>query len=79
LTSTKPNNAPLLGVEGYAAAMAQLKALNIDFPVLAVGGITLADVEPLLETGVFGLAVSAAINQSDDLREAYEDFHALLS
>ena len=75
VTTTKPNNAPLLGVAGYADAMAQLQALNIDFPVLAVGGITLTDVEPLMESGIFGVAVSAAINQSDDLREAYEDFY----
>ena len=75
LSTTKPNNSPLLGVNGYASVMAQLKALNIDFPVLAVGGVTLTDVEPLMQTGIFGIAVSAAINQSEDLREAYEDFH----
>lgn len=75
VTTTKPNNAPLLGIEGYAAGISELKKLNIDLPVLAVGGVTLEDVDDLMQTGVFGLAVSAAINQSADLQEAYEAFY----
>ncbi|MFA4867343.1 MAG: thiamine phosphate synthase [Pedobacter sp.] len=74
-TLTKPNNAPLLGVEGYEKAMTALKNLNIDLPVLAVGGVTLSDVDPLMNTGIFGIAVSAAINQAEDMREAYLDFY----
>ncbi|MNE48680.1 Thiamine-phosphate synthase [compost metagenome] len=74
-TLTKPNNAPLLGVEGYEKAMTALKSLNIDLPVLAVGGVTLSDVDPLMNTGIFGIAVSAAINQAEDMREAYLDFY----
>lgn len=74
-TTTKPNNAPLLGVEGYQAAMQVLKEKSIDLPVLAVGGITLSDVDPLMNTGIFGIAVSASINQAEDMREAYLDFY----
>lgn len=75
VTETKPNNSPLLGVEGYAAAMQELKTLNIAFPVLAVGGVTLNDVEDLMQTGVFGIAVSGAINFADDFEEAYRAFY----
>lgn len=74
-TTTKPNNAPLLGVEGYQNAMTELKKLNIDLPVLAVGGVTLNDIDPLMNTGIFGIAVSAAINQAEDMRTAYLDFY----
>lgn len=74
-TTTKPNNAPLLGIEGYHTAMKLLKEKSIDLPVLAVGGITLSDVDPLMNTGIFGIAVSASINQADDMREAYLDFY----
>ncbi|NQX43599.1 thiamine-phosphate pyrophosphorylase [Pedobacter steynii] len=74
-TTTKPNNAPLLGVEGYLGAMQVLKEKSIDLPVLAVGGITLSDVDPLMNTGIFGIAVSASINQAEDMREAYLDFY----
>jgi thiamine-phosphate pyrophosphorylase len=75
VTTTKPNNAPLLGLEGYSVAMKSLKELDVQLPVLAVGGVTLNDVEDLLQTGVFGIAVSAAINQADDLQEAYQAFY----
>ena len=75
ITTTKPNNAPLIGVEGYRTAMKSLEDQNIVLPVLAVGGVTLDDVEDLLQTGVFGIAVSAAINQAPDLRAAYGDFY----
>lgn len=75
LTSTKPNNSPLLGVNGYADAVEKLASENIDLPILAVGGVTLQDVAPLLVTGVYGIAVSSAINSADDLRSAYEDFY----
>lgn len=74
-TTTKPNNAPLLGVEGYQNAMTELKKLSIGLPVLAVGGVTLNDIDPLMNTGIFGIAVSAAINQAEDMRTAYLDFY----
>lgn len=74
-TSTKPNSFPLIGIEQYAAAIAALREVNADLPVLAVGGVTLHDVGALMETGIFGIAVSAAINQADDLRDAYEAFY----
>ena len=75
ITTTKPNNAPLLGLEGYQKIASVLKEKEIDMPVLAVGGITLADVDAILETGVFGIAASAAINQAEDMKEAYLDFY----
>jgi thiamine-phosphate pyrophosphorylase len=79
LTTTKPNRSPLLGVKGYEDAMALLKAEHINLPILAVGGVTLSDVAPLLASGIFGIAASSAINQAEDLREAYAAFyHAIL-
>ncbi|WP_316842995.1 thiamine phosphate synthase [Pedobacter gandavensis] len=74
-TTTKPNDAPLIGVEGYAKAMQTLKAQSINLPVIAVGGVTLSDIDPLMATGIFGIAASAAINQADDMRAAYSAFY----
>lgn len=74
-TTTKPNNAALLGVAGYQKAMEELKKQNIDLPVLAVGGVTISDIDPLMNTGIFGIAASAAINQAEDMRTAYLDFY----
>jgi len=70
-TNTKPNSEPLLGFEGYR----QLQKHRIEMPVIAVGGITLTDVEPLLETGVYGIAVSAAINLAIEPGRALKEFY----
>lgn len=75
ITTTKPNNAPMLGYKGYAYAVEQLQLKNIDFPFLAVGGVSLLDIPSLMETGVYGIAASAAINQAEDMYEAYVDFY----
>ena len=70
-TDTKPNNKPLLGFEGYRLLMQQ----PIEMPVIAVGGIKLNDVDHLLETGVYGIAVSAAINLSADPGGMVKEFY----
>jgi thiamine-phosphate pyrophosphorylase len=75
VTTTKPNNAPLLGIQGYKNAVAILKEHQIELPVVAVGGVTLADVDDLLATGIFGIAASSAINQAENMRDAYLDFY----
>ena len=55
--------------------MRQLNDLNIELPVLAVGGIKIYDVDALMQTGVYGIAVSGAVNFADDFIEAYQDFY----
>jgi thiamine-phosphate pyrophosphorylase len=70
-TDTKPNNKPLLGFEGYR----ELQKHPIEIPVIAVGGVTLTDVEPLLATGIYGIAVSAAVNLSIDPGETVKAFY----
>ncbi|MDY0905092.1 thiamine phosphate synthase [Pedobacter sp. CFBP9032] len=74
-TATKPNDLPLLGVEGYSVMLKKLKALSVEIPILAVGGVKFADVESLMQTGIHGIAVSGAINLADDFIEAYQDFY----
>lgn len=78
VTTTKPNNSPLLDVQGYATAMQSLKQQDIDLPILAVGGVTLQDVDALLSTGIYGIAASSAINQAEDMYQAYKDFYNYL-
>ncbi|WP_316738053.1 thiamine phosphate synthase [Pedobacter aquatilis] len=74
-SKTKPNNYPNISIDDYKKAVAELNHLNINLPVLAVGGITLYDVEALMETNIHGIAVSGAINFADDFIEAYQDFY----
>jgi len=72
ITHTKPNDYPLLGYEGYRELQ---KHPEITIPVIAVGGISLVDVEHLMETGVYGIAVSAAVNLAIDPGEAVKAFY----
>jgi thiamine-phosphate pyrophosphorylase len=71
-TDTKPNRYTLLGFEGYRELQ---KHPEIEIPVIAVGGIKITDAEPLLKTGVYGIAVSAAINLAIDPARALKDFY----
>jgi len=70
-TDTKPNKKPLLGFEGYRVLLSH----PVDIPVIAVGGIQLTDVEALLETGIYGIAVSAAVNLAIDPAAAVKAFY----
>lgn len=64
-TATKEKLSPILGLEGYHSIIEQMKAKNIQIPIYAIGGITLENVENLMETGIHGIAVSGLITQSE--------------
>jgi thiamine-phosphate pyrophosphorylase len=70
-TDTKPNDKPLLGFEGYKL----LNKQSITIPVIAVGGIQIADVDLLLKIGVYGIAVSAAVNLAIEPAQAIKDIY----
>jgi thiamine-phosphate pyrophosphorylase len=75
LTKTKPNNYPLLGINGYAQMIVKMKERGIEIPVLAVGGIKIDDTDHLLQTGIHGIAISASVNLADDPAEAFKSFY----
>lgn len=60
-TTTKQRLAPVLGLEGYRAIVEAMRRENILLPVVAIGGITRADLLPVLQTGVSGVAISGGI------------------
>ncbi|HEX8377352.1 MAG TPA: thiamine phosphate synthase [Pedobacter sp.] len=74
-TDTKPNDYNLLGFEGYQAIIENMKRSGVEFPVLAVGGVTLEDIERLMLTGLYGIALSAAVNKSDNPAKAFKDIY----
>ena len=74
-TKTKPNDYPLLGINGYRELIQKMHELGINIPLLAVGGISIDNTEALLETGIFGIAVSSAVNMADDPGRALKDFY----
>ena len=73
-TETKKNLAPVLGAEGYANIMEALKQKDLRIPVYAIGGITTADLNALKQTGIYGVAVSGALLNSDDITKACTAF-----
>jgi thiamine-phosphate pyrophosphorylase len=64
-TTTKEQLAPLLGMEGYRRILHGLQQAGVEIPVVAIGGIQLADIPLLLATGVQGIALSGAMTQSE--------------
>ncbi|HKO78166.1 MAG TPA: thiamine phosphate synthase [Flavobacterium sp.] len=68
-TKTKDNLSPILGIESYRSIITQMEQAQIEIPVYAIGGITLGDVNPLMKTGIHGVAVSGVITKSDNKQE----------
>ena len=68
-TQTKRNLSPVLGLEGYRTIMERCRNAGIALPVVAIGGITAADVENILATGVTGIALSGALLQAENTLE----------
>lgn len=65
-TSTKEKLSPVLGLEGYNNIIEKCLKENISVPVIAIGGIMPNDVESLVKTGIYGIAVASAITHSED-------------
>jgi thiamine-phosphate diphosphorylase len=65
-TATKKKLSAILGLEGYQRVMRALKAEEMGIPVMAIGGIGLDDVGPLLGTGVYGVAFSGLLVRAAD-------------
>ena len=60
-TTTKSNLAPILGYDGYQKIIEQMKAAQIDIPIVAIGGITESDIAHLMQIGLNGIALSGSI------------------
>ncbi len=77
-TDTKPNDNTHWGINGYQEMVEKLKKENLEIPLIAAGGVNQKDVEALLKTGIHGIAVSAAINKTENPSQAYTEFHQLI-
>ena len=68
-TQTKRNLSPILGLEGYRQILTRCRTAGITLPVVAIGGITAADIAGILATGVSGIALSGALLGAQDPSE----------
>ncbi|WP_114783049.1 thiamine phosphate synthase [Botryobacter ruber] len=78
-TATKENLSPILGLSGYETLLQQCCSAGITTPVIAIGGIVVADVAALLAAGVHGVAVSSVINLAEDKAQVVKGFKEVLS
>ena len=78
-TTTKKNLAPILGKEGISAICRQMDERGIEIARVAVGGIGIDDILPLMECGVNGVAVSGAIANAKDMAAATSELVRLLN
>lgn len=72
-TTTKKKLSPVLGLEGYKSIVQNMKDKGIDLPIVAIGGITVADIPAIMATGVTGIALSGAILGAADPVAMTED------
>lgn len=73
-TQTKQKLSPVLGLAGYSQLLERMKGEGWTTPVLAIGGITLDDVLALMNTGIWGVAVSGALTQASDPKATCQAF-----
>ncbi|MEO6903551.1 MAG: thiamine phosphate synthase [Bacteroidia bacterium] len=73
-TSTKENLSPILGIEGYEQLLKKCSDKGFNIPIIAIGGIKAEDVKPLIQIGLYGIAVSSAINLSENKTETAKRF-----
>lgn len=65
-TTTKENLSPILGLEGYSKIMKEIREAGVQLPIVAIGGITLEDIDDVMATGVNGVAISGAIINAEN-------------
>ena len=65
-TTTKEKLAPVLGLEGIKLIINELLNDKTTKPIITIGGITINDIDALMESGIYGIAVSSAINLAEN-------------
>lgn len=77
-TTTKQKLSPILGLKGYETIINQCQQENIKLPIIAIGGIQLADIEAIMQTGVHGIAVSSLITKAENKKEVVDSIHQII-
>ncbi|QJD79999.1 thiamine phosphate synthase [Spirosoma rhododendri] len=77
-TATKEKLSPILGLAGYETILTTCQQEGITLPIIAIGGLDVADVPALIQTGLHGIAVSSAITR-DPATQVPAFRHALIN
>ena len=71
-TTTKKNLSAILGLQGYTKVMQEMQSRGAETPIYAIGGITVDDLPDLKATGVYGIAISSVILDSENPNNTIE-------
>lgn len=63
------------GEEGGYQMIENMRKINQNIPIVAIGGITEVDVEPLIKAGANGVSVISAIAKSQNIEQTVKGFH----
>lgn len=63
-TITKEKLSPIVGLEGYKEIISKLENKGVEIPIFAIGGILEEDIDPILNSGIYGIAVSGLITNN---------------
>lgn len=79
-TTTKQKLSPILGLEGYKEIIRKMQEEKIShLPVVAIGGITFADIPAIMQTGVTGIALSGTVLRADNPVEEMRKILAVIN
>ena len=71
---------PILGLEGYKEIIRKMQEEKIcHLPVVAIGGITFADIPAIMQTGVTGIALSGTVLRADNPVEEMRKILAVIN
>ncbi|MCU7548112.1 thiamine phosphate synthase [Chitinophagaceae bacterium LB-8] len=77
-TKTKEKLSPVLGLPGYEILINKMNAEGISIPLYAIGGILPEDVESIMQTGLYGIAISGAITHHDHKKQIVQQLNSSL-
>lgn len=75
-TRTKENLSPIVGLEGYQQLMEKVRRAGITTPIVAIGGIEAEDIPAILETGIYGIALSAVLTNQAQTSAVLEEINS---
>ena len=78
-TRTKENLSPVVGLAGYHKLMEKVRKAGISTPIIAIGGIEATDIPAILETGIYGIAISAALTNQTQTAAVIEEINSKFS
>ncbi len=73
-TRSKVNSDPPIGLDGLEEIVNLLRSRNQHIPIIAISGITVQNLESILECGVDGVAVVSAICESENPQWVAQEF-----